>query len=143
MKYMLDTNICIYVIKEKQFSVLSKFRKCNPGDIGISSITLMELEYGVEKSEYKERNRLALAGFLVPIEILPFSVNAAREYGKIRSKLEKQGNIIGAYDLMIGAHAISEKLTLVTNNLREFEGIPELTCENWVIETDNKTPERY
>lgn len=137
MKYMLDTNICIYIIKQKPASVLSKFREFNPGDICISSITLAELEYGVEKSEHKERNRIALAGFLVPIEVLPFSEKASGIYGKIRANLEKQGNIIGAYDLLIGAHAMSENLTLVSNNLREFERIPGLVCENWVTEAEN------
>jgi len=136
MKYMLDTNIWIYIIKKKPASVLSKFREFKPGEISISSVTVAELEYGVEKSEHKERNRVALAGFLVPIEILPFSVKAAGAYGKIRATLERQGNIIGAYDLMIGAQALAEKLTLVTNNLREFARIPDLVCENWVTEIE-------
>ncbi|HLW31810.1 MAG TPA: type II toxin-antitoxin system VapC family toxin, partial [Aequorivita sp.] len=101
------------------------------GDVCISSITLAELQYGVEKSKYKERNKLALAAFLSSIEILPFSDNAAAEYGRIRANLEKQGNIIGAYDLMIGAHALSENITLVTNNAKEFRRIENLSLENW------------
>ena len=131
MKYMLDTNICIYIIKAKPKKVLDKFHTLGMGDVCISSITLAELQYGVEKSKYKERNKLALAAFLSSIEILPFSDNAAAEYGKIRANLEKQGNIIGAYDLMIGAHALSENITLVTNNTKEFKRIENLSLENW------------
>lgn len=131
MKYMLDTNICIYIIKEKPRKVINKFHALDIGDICISSITLAELEYGVEKSDYKERNRLALTGFLSSIDILPFSEKAATEYGKIRANLKRQGNIIGAYDLMIGAHALSEELILVTNNVKEFKRIADLSLENW------------
>ena len=131
MKYMLDTNICIYIIKEKPQKVIDKFHTLNIGDICISSITLAELEYGVEKSNYTERNRLALAGFLSSIEILSFSEKAASEYGKIRASLERKGDIIGAYDLMIGAHALSAKITLVTNNIKEFKRIPSLSLQNW------------
>lgn len=131
MKYMLDTNICIYIIKEKPKKVINKFQTLDIGDICISSITLAELEYGVEKSHYTERNRLALAGFLSSIEVLSFSEKAAAEYGKIRANLERQGNIIGAYDLMIGAHALSKNITLVTNNMKEFKRIPNLSLENW------------
>ena len=131
MKYMLDTNICIYIIKGKPKKVIDKFCTLNIGDVCISSITLAELEYGVEKSDYKERNKLALTGFLSSIEILPFSDQAAAEYGKIRANLERQGNIIGAYDLMIGAHALSENITLVTNDTKEFNRIENLSLENW------------
>jgi|SRR5690554_2559759 len=131
MKYMLDTNICIYIIKEKPKKVINKFHTLDVGDICISSITLAELEYGVEKSQYTERNRLALAGFLSSIEILSFSDKAAESYGRIRANLERQGNIIGAYDLMIGAHALSENLILVTNNTKEFQRINNLSLENW------------
>nr|WP_286169542.1 type II toxin-antitoxin system VapC family toxin [Halocella sp. SP3-1] len=128
---MLDTNICIYIIKEKPEKVINKFHTLDVGDVCISSITLAELEYGVEKSQYTERNRLALAGFLSSIEVLPFSDKAASEYGRIRAELERQGNIIGAYDLMIGAHALSENITLVTNNTKEFQRINNLSLENW------------
>lgn len=131
MKYMLDTNICIYIIKEKPEKVINKFHTLDVGDVCISSITLAELEYGVEKSQYTERNRLALAGFLSSIDILPFSDKAASEYGRIRAELERKSNIIGAYDLMIGAHALSENITLVTNNMKEFQKINNLSLENW------------
>ena len=132
IKYMLDTNICIYLIKEKPKKVIYKFQSLDIGEICISMITFAELEYGVEKSKFKEKNRAALTSFLAPIEILSFDQKAAIKYGEIRSELEKQGNIIGAYDLMIGAHAISENLTLVTNNEKEFNRISEISIENWV-----------
>ncbi|MDN5330880.1 MAG: tRNA(fMet)-specific endonuclease VapC [Tepidanaerobacteraceae bacterium] len=132
MKYMLDTNICIYIIKKKPTEVIERFKKLDIGDICISSITLAELWYGVEKSQYKEKNRAALAAFIAPFEILPFSDKAATSYGEIRAFLEKRGESIGAYDLLIAAHALSENLTLVTNNVREFARIPGLSVENWV-----------
>lgn len=132
MKYMLDTNICIYLIKKKPAQVFNTFKKLAVGDVAISAITLAELEYGIEKSKYPERNKIALTAFLAPIEIIPFSEKAATTYGKIRANLEKRGKIIGAYDLMIGAHALAEELILVTNNVREFERIPNLSIENWI-----------
>jgi tRNA(fMet)-specific endonuclease VapC len=132
MKYMLDTNICIYIIKKKPAQVFNTFKKLAVGDVAISAITLAELEYGIEKSKYPERNKIALTAFLAPIEIISFSEKAATTYGRIRANLEKQGKIIGAYDLMIGAHALAEKLILVTNNVREFERIPSLSIENWI-----------
>ncbi|MCX7658630.1 MAG: type II toxin-antitoxin system VapC family toxin, partial [Oscillospiraceae bacterium] len=101
MKYMLDTNICIYIIKKKPKDVFLRFGKIPPGDICISSITLAELEYGVCKSTDKTRNKTALAGFLVPVQILPFSENAARVYGEIRARLEREGRVIGGYDMLI------------------------------------------
>ncbi len=131
MNYMLDTNICIYIIKEKPQKVLEKFHALNIGDICISVITFSELEYGVQKSKYTEKNKIALTSFLSPIEILPFNQKAALKYGKIRSNLEKQGKIIGAYDLMIGTHALAKNLTLITNNENEFKRISELSIENW------------
>ena len=131
MKYMLDTNICIYIIKEKPVKVFQTFRSLNIGDVCISSITFAELQYGVCKSQNKERNKMALLNFLVPMEILPFSSRAASYYGEIRAALENKGLIIGAYDLLIAAHALSEKLILVTNNTKEFNRIPKLVLENW------------
>jgi tRNA(fMet)-specific endonuclease VapC len=133
MKYLLDTNICIYIIKQKPPQVIGRLQKLAVNEIGISIITLAELEYGVAKSSFPERNRLALVRFLAPFEILPFSETAAVAYGRIRSDLEKNGQIIGPYDLLIGAQALSEKLTLVTNNEREFLRIPGLAIENWVV----------
>jgi tRNA(fMet)-specific endonuclease VapC len=132
MKYMLDTNICIYLIKQKPIKVLNKLRKINPDDVCISSITLSELEYGIQKSNYPERNKLALTEFLIPLTILSYDELAADEYGKIRAYLEKQGKIIGSMDMLIAAHALSLNLTLVTNNTKEFERIKSLKIDNWV-----------
>lgn len=129
---MLDTNICIYIIKRKPKPVITKFREFGVGNLCISSVTLAELQYGVEKSEQQERNRIALAGFLSPFDILPFAGEVVEEFGKVRATLERRGNVIDAYDMMIGAHALSEHLTLVTNNLREFQRIFGLSAENWV-----------
>lgn len=131
MRYMLDTNMCIYIIKKKPLKVFETLSKLDIGDVGISAITLAELEYGVQKSQQRERNKIALTLFLVPIEILPFSGNAAVIFGEIGAELEKKGRIIGAYDLLIGAHALSENLTLVTNNINEFNRIPGISLENW------------
>jgi tRNA(fMet)-specific endonuclease VapC len=129
---MLDTNICIYIIKKKPEEVFIRFSEFQPGDIGISSNTLAELEYGVSKSINKIRNKIALTGFLTPLSILPFSENAARVFGEIRAALEREGRVIGGYDMLIAAHALSEQLTLVTNNISEFKRISELRVENWV-----------
>jgi tRNA(fMet)-specific endonuclease VapC len=127
--YLLDTNICIYLIREKPASVLKRFRKLNPGEVGISVITLCELECGIENSSDPSRNREALNLFLLPLMIFSLTAPVAFEYGKIRSALRK--NQIGPYDLLIAAHAIQLGFTLVTNNLREFQRIPGLHCENW------------
>jgi tRNA(fMet)-specific endonuclease VapC len=132
MRYMLDTNICIYIIKMKPLKVLETLKRIDIGDVSISVITLAELEYGVEKSQQSERNKIALTSFLSPLEILPLSDNAAVIFGEIRASLEKKGQIIGAYDLLIAAHALSENLILVTNNTNEFSRIPGLSLQNWV-----------
>ncbi|MFH1856709.1 MAG: type II toxin-antitoxin system VapC family toxin [Candidatus Omnitrophota bacterium] len=132
MKYLLDTNICIYIIKKKPLEVINKLTKINISDIGMSSITLSELEYGVEKSQSSDRNRIALLEFLSPIEIYNYDDSAAKEYGVIRAELERKGNIVGSLDMLIAAHAKSLGLILVTNNEKEFKKIPELKIENWV-----------
>ncbi len=132
MRFMLDTNMCIYIIKRKPSQVLKKLEGIEISDVAISSITLAELEYGVVKSSRPEQNRDALSGFLSPLEILPFDDRAAFHYGKIRTYLESNGQVIGAMDMLIASHAISLSLVLVTNNIREFERIPELQRENWV-----------
>jgi len=129
---LLDTNICIYIIKRKPDEVLEHFQKYHPGDIGISSITLAELQYGVAKSQAQKRNVEALSEFLIPIEVLPFSESATQAYGSIRALLEQQKKIIGSMDLLIAAHAISLDAVLVTNNVKEFERVPGLKIENWV-----------
>ncbi len=131
MKYMLDTNICMYIIKKKPLHVFRLFNALKVDDVCISAITLAELQYGVYKSLLPERNKLALASFLAPITILPFSNGASAFYGSIRAYLEKRGEIIGAYDLLIAAHALSERIILVTNNTKEFSRVPNLALENW------------
>lgn len=132
MRFMLDTNICIYIIKRKPLQVLNKLRECDITDVGISSITLSELEYGVAKSSKPIQNREALSNFLAPLEVIPFDDRAAFHYGEIRAYLEREGQTIGALDMLIASHARSLSVTLVTNNSREFERIPKLSLENWI-----------
>ena len=131
MEYLLDTNICIYIIKKKPAEVFEKFKNLALGDVGISSITLAELQYGIEKSSMPEKNRKALEKFLTPIEILDYGYEATVEYGKIRAELEKKGIPIGPLDMLIASHARSLDAVLVTNNVREFERIADLKIENW------------
>lgn len=131
MKYMLDTNMCIYAIKERPISVVQELRKHNSSDVCISSITYAELMHGVEKSEQKNQNRMALALMLSPIKILGFDDKAAEEYGKLRANLEKKGQIIGPLDMLIASHAKSQGLTIVTNNTKEFERVDDLQIEDW------------
>jgi tRNA(fMet)-specific endonuclease VapC len=131
MRYMLDTNICIYIIKAKPMKVLKKLRTFDISDIVISAITHSELEYGVTKSGQQKKNSEALKKFLSPFEIVPYDSKAAEIYGKIRTTLEKKGAPVGAMDTLIGAHAQSIPVTLVTNNLKEFRRIPGLRVENW------------
>ena len=132
MRYMLDTNICIYVIKHKPETVFQKLQNINPEDVCISSVTYAELVHGVEKSAAVEKNRLALSMLLANIEILDFNVDAADCYGKIRAALEKKGTPIGPLDMMIAAHAQSLGYTVVTNNMKEFSRVSALQIENWV-----------
>ncbi len=132
MKYLLDTNTCIYIIKNKPPQVFAKFQTLNISDVAISSITVAELEYGVYKSQRQEQNTIALSQFLIPLETLPFDERATQTYGKIRAKLESQGIVIGSMDMLIASQAISLDLILVTNNVRELSRIPGLVLENWV-----------
>lgn len=131
MRYMLDTNICIYIIREKPIKALKKLRSFDLADIVISAITHSELEYGVAKSSKQEENREALIKFLAALEIAPYDDKAAADYGQIRNHLEKKGAVVGAMDMLIGAHARSIPVTLVTNNIKEFKRIPGLRVENW------------
>ena len=132
MTYMLDTNICIYAIKNKPEGVLEKLRKNMDSGICISAITLAELEHGVAKSAYPERNEMALLKILSLINVEAFGDSAAIEYGNICAYLQKQGTPIGTMDMLIAGHARSRGLVLVTNNLREFQRVPGLRLENWV-----------
>ncbi|MGA1868423.1 MAG: type II toxin-antitoxin system tRNA(fMet)-specific endonuclease VapC [bacterium] len=126
MRFMVDTNICIYIIKKKPINVINKLRTFNMSDIGISSITLSELEYGISKSSKPDQNRDALNSFLAPLEIIPYDDRAASHYGDIRTYLERIGQPIGAMDMLIAAHARSLAVVLVTNNTREFVKIPQI-----------------
>lgn len=134
MKYMLDTIICIFAIRNSNDNVLKKFHEHLDDELYISSITLAELMYGVEKSRKPEQNRNALLQFLTLIDIKEFSEKAAIEYGKIRAFLENQGTPIGPLDTLIAAHAVSENMILVTHNTKEFLRVPDLTVENWTFE---------
>ena len=131
MRYMLDTNIIAYAINKRPESVLIRLTAHDPEDICISAITLAELEYGVSKSSKPDQNRFALLSFLARIRVLPFDADAAREYGGIRDALTKKGTPIGANNLLIAAHARALGLTLVTNNMREFQRVEGLLLENW------------
>ena len=132
MTYMLDTNICIYAIKNKPEQVFQRLQSNLPKGLCISAITLAELEHGVEKSVNLEKNQMALVQFLSILEVLPFDDLAAVEYGNICAYLQKRGTPIGTMDMLIAGHARAEELVLVTNNVREFERVPELKLENWV-----------
>ena len=131
MRYMLDTNICIYVIKHKPEQVFMRLQEHDPIDICISSVTYAELVHGVEKSKAIEKNRVALALLLATIEIMNFDSLAAESYGKIRADLEKAGTPIGPLDMMIAGHAKALGYTVVTNNTKEFARVKGLKLENW------------
>ena len=131
MKYMLDTNICIYVIKHKPQSVVKVFLEHDPDEICVSAITYAELMHGVEKSQAKEKNRFAVTLFLSAIAILEFDSHAAEEYGKVKAELERKGTPIEPMDLLIAGHARSMGLTVVTNNTREFRRVENLDVEDW------------
>jgi len=131
--YLFDTNMCIFIIKKKFPSLMGKLKKNRMKGFCISSITLAEMEYGIENSakEYKEKNRMALMEFLSIFEIKNFDENAAKEYGVLKKDLKDRNCLIGPLDMLIAAHAKSLKMTLVTNNIGEFERIKELKIEDW------------
>ena len=131
MRYLLDTNICIYLIKKQPPAVLEKFEQFSVGEIGVSSITVAELWFGVQKSRYSSQNQIALEQFLIPLIALDFDHKAAITYGKLRATLETQGAPIGPLDTMIAAHALSLGLTVVTGNEREFRRVSGLKVQNW------------
>lgn len=135
MKYMLDTNIIIYIQNHRSPEALNILTHHSPSDICISSITMAELEYGVYKSSRPGQNQIALVTFLSQTKIMPFETKAAVEYGRIRADLSRQGRLIGANDLLIAAHAKALGLTLVTNNTREFSRVKGLKLENWYAES--------
>jgi tRNA(fMet)-specific endonuclease VapC len=129
---MLDTNMCIYIIKKKNERVLKELQNKRNDGLAISMITLAELEYANENSQYKEKNKIALMQFLTIIDIKKFDEKASKEFGEIKKDLKDRRCLIGPYDMLIGAHARSLDLVLVTNNVREFKRIKDLKTENWV-----------
>lgn len=131
LMYMLDTNICIYVMKTYPEALREKFNALAE-QLCISSITLGELHYGAEKSSRRAENLRAIANFVARLDVLPFGEKAAAHYGQVRAELERRGTPCGAHDMQIGAHARSEGLIVVTNNMREFARMPGLRVENWV-----------
>lgn len=131
IKYLLDTNIVIYVIKQRPLAALETFNR-HHGRMAVSSITVAELIHGAEKSAFPARNLNVVEDFCSRLAVLPYTLEAAYHYGSIRATLERSGLAIGVNDLHIAAHARSQGLTLVSNNLREFERVPGLLLENWV-----------
>ena len=135
--YLLDTNICIYLMKKKFPKLQSRIENEDLFNIGLSSVTIAELEYGIAKSMYPDRNRELLYGFLSPFEIIPFSELDAENFGYMCALLNKLGTPIGPYDLQIAAQCVTRNLRLVTNNIKEFERVPKLIIENWVQESND------
>ncbi len=131
MKVLLDTNICIYIIKQKPPQALQKFLTFAVGDVGVSAVTTSELMYGAQKSQRPHQNQQAIEQFLLPLVVVAFDFEASTVYGGIRAELERQGTPIGAMDLLIAAHALHLGIPLVTNNTKEFSRVPGLSMENW------------
>jgi len=131
LKRLLDTNVCIHIIRRRPPEVLSTFERFEVGQVGVSSVTVAELYYGAEKSSRAEQNREALWRFLLPLEVIAFGTEAAAAYGRVRAALERAGTPIGPLDTLIAAHALNLSVTLVTNNVREFERVPNLDLEDW------------
>ncbi len=132
IRTLLDTNICIKLIRGRAPRVLARLRRRRIGTVGLSSITLAELLHGVARSSDPQRNRIALAHFCAPLEIRPFDQDAAASYGRVRAHLERAGTPIGPLDTLIAAHALALGATVVTNNEREFRRVPRLRVENWL-----------
>jgi tRNA(fMet)-specific endonuclease VapC len=130
--YLLDTNICIYIVNRHPIEILKRLEKYQAPEIKISSVTVAEMEYGASKSTYREKNRKALKNFLSPFEIINFDSLDAEIYGLLRAELERSGNIIGPYDMQLAAQALRADYVFVTNNIREFEKVKKLRIENWI-----------
>jgi tRNA(fMet)-specific endonuclease VapC len=133
MRFMLDTDTCIALIKRKPAKILRRLTSLEAGEAGVSAVTLAELRFGVAKSAERERNSQALDEFLLPLEVADFDEAAAGSYGAVRSSLESSGTPIGPLDTLIGAHALSLDAALVTHNAREFRRIPGLAVEDWLV----------
>ncbi len=132
MIFLLDSDTCIYYLNNMPDGVRKRANRLKFGDIGIPSIVVAELRYGIAKSQSRKNNASALDDFLYPLEIVPFGEADALHYGEIRAALEKNGTPIGPLDMLIAAQAVSRGLTLVTNNLREFQRVPKLKCVSWL-----------
>ena len=132
MKYLVDTNVCIFLMKNTYPAMTRRFLSMDPSDFYISSVTLYELVYGAEKSKWGERNRNKLMLFLSPFSIIPFDGNDAYYAGKIRNYLEEKGTMIGTYDVQIAAQGLARNLIVLTHNTDEFRRVPELKTEDWV-----------
>jgi tRNA(fMet)-specific endonuclease VapC len=131
VKYLLDTNICVLVIRQKSPAMLQRLAGFAVDDIGVPMITVAELQYGAEKSQRPEQNRRALEQFLLPLALVEFDYAAAIAYGRIRAELAVRGQTIGALDMLIAAQALSLDVPLVTNNTQEFARVPGLRIEDW------------
>ena len=132
MTYLLDTDICIYILKNRFVGLVKKLRRVGIENVGISAITVAELEYGVLNSDRSGESRTKLYEFMIPFAFIDFDLNAARHYGKIRKELQDLGQPIGPMDTMIAAIAMTNGTTLVTNNVKEFGKVPGLKTENWI-----------
>lgn len=132
IKYLIDTNICIYIMNRRPLGIINKFKQFEVGEIGVSAITVSELHYGVVKSKNPSLNKQRVEEFLTPLEIIPYDEIAANAYGDIRYQLEKSGETIGPLDMLIAAHALSNNFVLITNNEKEFRRVNNLKIENWI-----------
>jgi len=132
MKFMLDTNTCIALVKREPLQVWQRFEALSAGDVGISWVTMTELEFGVAKSQHQEKNQAALDEFVLPLETAPMDIDTARCYGQVRARLQAQGTPIGPMDLMIGVHALTLGVTSVTNNVGAFSRIEGLAIVDWL-----------
>ena len=131
MRFMLDTNTCVDLIRQRNDRILRKVKRRRAEDLCVSSVTLSELEYGAAKSGDPGKNRLALAEFMAPLSVMPYDDAAAPVYGRVRAELERAGTPIGPLDTMIAAHALALGLTVVTDNEREFRRVADLKIQNW------------
>ncbi len=131
MKYLLDTNICVFVIRQKSPHLLTRFPQFMPNDLGISTVTLAELRYGADRSNNPAKNHSLINGLLVALDVASFDARAADVYGVVRADLESRGCMIGSLDMMIAAHALCLGVPVVTNNIGEFSRVPGLSVEDW------------
>lgn len=131
--YLLDTNICIYLMKNTYPVLTERVLSCNPSDLLVSSVTVFELEYGAAKSNWGDKTRQKLAMFLSPFTIIPFTTDDAVTAGRIRGYLDKRGMPIGPYDIQIAAQGLSREVTVITHNTNEFGRVPGLKLDDWVI----------